>query len=117
LVVSTEPILSAKSADCGADTASQPIFGPTAHPVGATQIWHSGQVGGGPPTQVPLLHASAVVHALPSSHPVPSGLKPFGGHVVLVPVQVSATSHWPDAARQTEPALPAGCAHAPAPSH
>jgi len=31
---------------------------------------------------------------------------------VLVPVQLSATSHAPAAARQTVPAFPAGCVHA-----
>src|SRR3989475_10177960 len=35
--------------------------------------------------------------------------KPSAGHEVLVPVQVSATSHAPAAARHTVPALPAGC--------
>src|SRR5438094_8577367 len=40
------------------------------------------------------------------------------GHVALVPVQVSATSHSAAAARHTAPALPAGCVHvAPAPAH
>src|SRR5215831_17237968 len=35
----------------------------------------------------------------------------FAGQVVLVPVQVSATSHGPAEARQIVPALPAGCVH------
>src|SRR2546427_5582664 len=35
--------------------------------------------------------------------------KPSAGHEVLVPVQVSATSHAPAAARHTVPALPARC--------
>src|SRR5213082_2826614 len=65
----------------------------------------------------PLLQASAVVHALLSSHAVPLGLNPSAGQAVLAPVQVSATSHCPAAGRQTAPAFPAGCAQAPAPSH
>src|SRR3989442_1129362 len=52
------------------------------------------------------------VHTLPSSvHAVPFALKALVGHVVLVPVQVSATSHSSAAARHTAPALPAGCVH------
>src|SRR5438093_641810 len=40
------------------------------------------------------------------------------GQVMLDPSQVSATSHTPAAARQTAPALPAGCWHvALVPSH
>jgi hypothetical protein len=35
--------------------------------------------------------------------------KASAGHVVLLPVQVSATSQTPAAERQTTPALPAGC--------
>src|SRR5437773_684985 len=37
------------------------------------------------------------------------GRKASAGQVGLAPVQVSATSHGPAAARQTAPALPAGC--------
>ena len=44
--------------------------------------------------------------------------KPSAGHVELVPVHVSATSHSLTAARHTVPALPAGCWHATlVPSH
>src|SRR2546426_1036684 len=59
------------------------------------------------------------VQALPSSvHAVPFALRVSVGQVVLVPVQVSATSHSPAAARHTAPALPAACGHnAFAPSH
>src|SRR5439155_946129 len=47
---------------------------------------------------------------LPSSvHAVVLDLKPSVGQVVLVPVQVSATSHSFTAARHTAPAFPAGC--------
>src|SRR3989442_742251 len=50
------------------------------------------------------------VQTLPSSvHAVPFVLKASVGQVVLVPVQVSATSHSPAAARHTVPAFPAGC--------
>src|SRR5207245_11258731 len=64
------------------------------------------------------LHTS-VVHTLPSSvHAVPLGWKASLGQVVLVPVQLSATSHSPAAARHTAPAFPAGCVQvAPLPSH
>jgi hypothetical protein len=68
--------------------------------------------------QLPLpLHVS-VVHTLPSSvHAVPFDLNPSAGQLVLVPEQLSARSHSPDAARQTVPALPAGCEQLPLPSH
>src|SRR5437763_11026085 len=50
------------------------------------------------------------VHTLASSvQTVPFTLKASVGHAVLVPVQVSATSHSPAAARHTVPAFPAGC--------
>src|SRR2546427_12416417 len=50
------------------------------------------------------------VQTLPSSvHAVPFALKVSVGQVVLVPVQVSATSHSPAATRHTAPAFPAGC--------
>src|SRR5207244_12028661 len=50
------------------------------------------------------------VPTLPSSvHAVPFALKASVGHAVLVPVQVSATSHSPAPARHTVPAFPAGC--------
>src|SRR5881296_2372452 len=57
------------------------------------------------------LHTSAV-QGLPSSvQAVVLDRKRLFGHVVLVPVQVSVTSHSLTAARQTVPALPAGCWH------
>ena len=43
-----------------------------------------------------------------------SGTKPFAGHEVLLPVQVSATSQSPADARHTVPALPATCVQLPA---
>src|SRR5207249_10666342 len=44
--------------------------------------------------------------------------KPLTGQVVLVPVQVSATSQGPAAARHVAPAFPAGCWQAAfVPSH
>src|SRR3989449_2676824 len=55
------------------------------------------------------LHTS-VVHALPSSvQVVPLALKTSVGQAVLVPSQVSATSHSPAAARHTGPGFPARC--------
>src|SRR5919198_5797810 len=57
------------------------------------------------------LHTSAV-HGSPSAvQGVVLGWKRSGGQVVLVPVQVSATSHSFTAARHSTPALPAGCWH------
>src|SRR5207245_9685063 len=48
------------------------------------------------------------VQTLPSSvHAVPFALKALVGHVVLVPVQVSAMSHSSAAARHSAPAFPA----------
>src|SRR5205823_245884 len=53
---------------------------------------------------------------LPSSvQAVPAALTASGGQV-LVPSQVSATSHSFTAARQTAPALPAGCVQAGEPT-
>src|SRR5439155_19766014 len=47
-----------------------------------------------------------------------AGSKPSAGQAVLVPVQLSATSHTPAAARHSAPALPAGCWQAAlVPSH
>src|SRR5205823_3154335 len=60
--------------------------------------------GTGSPAQVPFVQASSAVQALPSSHTVPSGLKPSDGHAAAAPVHVSAMSHALAAARQTVPA-------------
>jgi hypothetical protein len=52
------------------------------------------------------------VQTLPSSvHDVPFVFFASVGQVADVPVQFSATSHSPVAARQVEPALPGGCWH------
>src|SRR5438034_997588 len=52
------------------------------------------------------------VHGLVSAvHAVPADCLASAGQVVLVPVQLSATSHSPAAARHTAPAFPAGCVH------
>src|SRR5438132_1148467 len=61
------------------------------------------------PTLVPSHWSS--VQGFPSSvHAVPFAFRaPSAGHVALVPVQVSGRSQSPAAARQTVPALPAGC--------
>src|SRR5205823_960954 len=51
-------------------------------------------------------------------HSVQRGVYVTSGQAALEPVQVSARSHGPAAARQTVPALPAGCGHAAlTPSH
>src|SRR5947199_295651 len=55
-------------------------------------------------------HVSRVQGLVSAAQAVPLAfLTSVGGQVVLVPVQISATSHSPAAARQTAPALPAGC--------
>ena len=46
-------------------------------------------------------------------HSVPAATKPSVGHVAEDPVQVSAMSQSPVAARQVAPAFPAGCVQAP----
>src|SRR5689334_4911646 len=53
----------------------------------------------------------------PSVQLVPSGAVMSEGQAPFTPSQCSAGSHGPPAARHTIPALPAGCAHAPDPSH
>jgi hypothetical protein len=50
------------------------------------------------PTHTPLWHAS-LVHASPSTHDVPFGWNESAGHDADEPVQFSATSHCPAAAR------------------
>jgi len=56
--------------------------------------------------QDPAVHWSLQVAALPSSQAVPLGWNPFAGQLALVPVQASATSQAPAAARHT---VPTGC--------
>src|SRR5438876_12453991 len=53
------------------------------------------------PVQDPAVHWSLQVAALPSSQVVPLGWNPFAGQLALVPVQASATSQAPAAARHT----------------
>jgi hypothetical protein len=66
----------------------------------------------------PDWQVSPVVQAFPSLHVVPFVAWPSAGHVVLLPVQTSATSQVPFLARQTAPAFPAGCWQAACvPSH
>src|SRR5213078_4522105 len=61
---------------------------------------------------------SRVQGLVSSVQAVPVDLKASVGQVELVPVQLSATSHSPAAARHTAPAFPAGCVHvAPEPLH
>src|SRR5689334_18278769 len=50
------------------------------------------------------MQTSPVVQALPSLHGVLFGFGASAGHALLTPSQLSATSHWPDAGRQTPPA-------------
>src|SRR3989442_9831798 len=73
--------------------------------VPATWHWSSAlQTTGLEPVQVPLWQVSVWVQALPSVQAVPFGWRPSAGQVSLLPVQVSATSHWFAAARHTLPA-------------
>ena len=59
----------------------------------------------GVPWHAPFWQESFEVQRKPSSQAGPFGLKASAGHVALVPVHVSATSHCPAAARQTVPAV------------
>src|SRR5205809_738721 len=54
-------------------------------------------------------HWSRVQGLVSGVQAVPLGCLASVGQVVLVPVQLSATSHSPAAARHTAPAFPAGC--------
>src|SRR5207245_2797422 len=60
-------------------------------------------------------HWSSVQGLASAVQAVPAGCLASTGQAVLVPVQVSATSHPPAAARHTVPAFPAACVHAGAP--
>jgi hypothetical protein len=63
-------------------------------------------------------HWSRVQRFVSAAHGVPLGSFASPGHDGFDPVHVSATSQTPADARQTTPALPAGCWHVPlAPSH
>jgi hypothetical protein len=73
-----------------------------------SQLVPAGQFGWWHAVSTPL--QTSLVQGLESlGHVAPFGLIMLAGQVVLVPVQVSATSHGPAAARQTAPAFPAGC--------
>src|SRR5439155_171348 len=54
-------------------------------------------------------HSSKVQGLVSAVQAVPAALTASAGQVVLVPVQVSATSHSLTAARHTEPAFPTAC--------
>src|SRR5437762_2994601 len=54
-------------------------------------------------------HRSRVQGLASAVQAVPADFLASVGHVVLVPVQLSAMSHSPAAARHTAPAFPAGC--------
>jgi hypothetical protein len=60
----------------------------------------SSQLGGGPPTQLPLEHLSAVVQALLSLQKVPSAIAGFE-HWPFDGLQVPATWHWSEALQTT----------------
>src|SRR5437870_536111 len=63
-------------------------------------------------------HWSRVQGLVSAVQVVPDAFLASAGQVLLVPVQFSATSHSPVAARHWAPALPAGCWHvALVPSH
>src|SRR5207249_696758 len=55
------------------------------------------------------LHWSSVQGLVSAVQAVPFAFLASAGQLVLVPSQLSATSHPPPAARQPAPALPAGC--------
>src|SRR5881398_3381935 len=55
------------------------------------------------------LHWSSVQGLVSAVQAVPFAFLASAGQLVLVPSQLSATSHSPPTARQTAPALPAGC--------
>jgi hypothetical protein len=67
------------------------------------QAFPSPQTTGGPLAHWPPWHVSAVVHPLPSLHVVPSGCA-VSTHAAEAPVQVSAASQAPEAARHGVPA-------------
>src|SRR5438093_10164108 len=73
-----------------------------------SQLVPAGQLGWWQAVSVPL-QTSLVQGFESSAHGVPFALITLAGQVVLVPVQVSATSHGPATARQVAPAFPAGC--------
>src|SRR2546429_56454 len=60
---------------------------------------------------VPPSHWSGVQGLASAVQAVPAGCLASAGQVVLVPVQLSATSHSAAAARHTAPGFPAGCVH------
>jgi hypothetical protein len=79
------------------------------HPVAGlqesvVQTLPSLHTSGVPPVQVPFWQVSAPLQRFPSLHDVPFAAKPSAGQVAEEPLQVSATSHAPDAGRQTAPA-------------
>src|SRR5439155_1876764 len=82
-------------------------FGLEHRPVAVSQVpatWHwssAVQTTGLEPVQVPFWQVSVCVQALPSLQAVPFGWRPSAGQVSLLPVQVSAASHWVAAARHT----------------
>src|SRR6266403_1367395 len=57
--------------------------------------------GFGVPVHTPLWQVSPVVQVLLSLHAVPSGWRTSAGQLLDEPSQLSATSHWSAAGRQT----------------
>src|SRR5438093_2401246 len=92
--VVTPPQVSARSHSPAAARHTVPAF-----PAGCVQVL------------VLPSHRSRVHGLVSAVHAVPADCLASAGQVVLVPVQFSATSHSPAAARHTAPAFPAGCVH------
>src|SRR5437763_1136200 len=88
------PQVSARSRAPAAPRHTAPLF-----PAGCAQV------------MVLPSHRSRVHGLVSAVHAVPADCLASAGQVVLVPVQFSATSHSPAAARHTAPAFPAGCVH------
>jgi hypothetical protein len=67
-------------------------------------VWHwscAVHVTGLPPVQTPAWQVSVCVQAFPSLHTVPLASFASDGQLAELPVQLSATSHWPLEGRQT----------------
>src|SRR2546427_2948499 len=74
-----------------------------------SQLVPAGQLGWWQAVSAPLQTSLVQGFESSSGHGAPFALITLAGQVVLVPVQVSATSHGPATARQVAPAFPAGC--------
>jgi hypothetical protein len=85
--------------------------------VSVVQTLLSSQFSAAPAAQAPFWQVSLPLHGSLSAQVVPLGLNPSAGHAVAVPEHDSGRSQAPTAGRHTVPANPAGCLHAPVPSH